>query len=84
MKVISAQKGIDKQKKVPFYHSISGRIFKKSSEDSMLFWIEMIADQFWDGWHQHIMDLFAGQTIVAIFGDRWHKWKVENWINTLP
>jgi len=29
----------------------------------------MIADQFGDGWHKSITDIFVGQRIAALIGD---------------
>ena len=72
MKFITVQKGTGKQKQVPMYHSTSGRKSTKTSEDANLFEMKMIADQFGDGWHKCITDLFAGQRIEALFGNRWH------------
>ena len=34
------------------------------------FGIQIIADQFGDGWHKSITDIFGGQRIKALFGDR--------------
>ena len=71
MKVVAAQKGKGKQrKKVQLHHS---RINSKLSKDTVMFGMQLIADQFGDGWHKCIMDLFAGQRIEALFGDGWHK-----------
>ena len=57
MKAIVAQKRKVEQKRVPLYHSTSYTKSKKTSGDTMLFGMKMIADQSGDGQHNYIMDL---------------------------
>ena len=62
MKIIAAQKGKGKQKKKILLHiSISSIKCKKTSKNTELFGINMIMDQFRDGWHKFINNLFVGQ-----------------------
>lgn len=48
MKVTAVQQSIGKQKRVPLFYSIINRMCKKTSEISILFRMEMIADHFGD------------------------------------
>ena len=57
MKRIEAQKRDGQQKRIPRHHSNSDRKRKKKCVD--VFGIQMIADQFGDGWHKCIVDLFG-------------------------
>ena len=49
-----------------------GESRKRSKDTEMFgttFGMLMIVDQFGDGWHKSVKDIFGGQRIEALFGD---------------